>query len=474
MIEVEPTVAASVGIVRAPVPVQGEPIASAPPQPKTVRDTGLEQSLIVQLVTKAMYAAGKTHLPILTGKLRLSINVLREVLDFMLAEQLVEVAGRGDSDFDVHYQLTTIGKQRAVEYLARCRYIGPAPVTLHAYREMAQRQSSRHAQAPRLSAAELEAAFADDGLAPEVRELIGAAMQSSRSLLLHGPSGSGKTTLARKLGRLQQGLVAVPYALLIDQEIIQFYDPLVHLAPSPLHARQAEDRRSVDTRWALCQRPVVQVGAELSADMLDLRHDAANGVYHAPPHFMANGGILVVDDLGRQRVATGELINRWTGPLDAGTDQLSLQGGQKVPVPFDVVLVFATNLAPHLLLDESFMRRIGYKIHIGALSEANYRTLWRHQCRVARIAYDDAAMEHLLTRLHRPAGRPLLASYPRELLGRIADFAGFAGAAPRLSIAALEQAWTSMFAGCEIGAAAPAQPPASFSIAAGDARLERI
>ena len=476
MIEAESTVAsaAGTGSVARAQPGPDEPMASVPPQPKTVRDTGLEPALIAGLVIKAMYAIGKTHLPILTGKLRLSVNVLREVLDMILAEQLAEVAGRGDSDLDVHYQLTASGRQRAHEYLARCRYVGPAPVTLQAYREVAARQAARHAGAARAGAAELAAAFADDALDPALRELLGAALQSSRSLLLYGPSGSGKTTLARKLGRLQQGVVAVPYALLVDQEIIQFHDPLLHLPPSPLQGRAPEDRRSADTRWSLCQRPLVQVGAELSAEMLDLRHDPAAGVYHAPPHVMASGGMLVVDDLGRQRLPAAELLNRWSGPLEAGVDQLTLHGGHKVTLPFDVTVVFATNLAPHVLLDDSFLRRLAYKIHVGALGEASYRALFRHQCRVARIACDEPALEHLIARLHQPSGRALLASTPRELLGRIADFAAYAGAAPRLTIPALEQAWISMFAGCGGGASAPARPPASFGAAGGDPLFERI
>lgn len=252
-----------------------------PAQPKTVRETGLEQSLLVELVIKAMFASGRMHLPVLTGKLRLSINVLREVLGFMMAEQLVEVASRGDSDLDINYQLTGNGKLRALDFLARCRYAGPAPVTLQAYRDMALHQAARHASHARVSRADLAAAFAEDILEPTVREQIGAALQSSRSLLLYGPSGSGKTTLARKLGQLMQGAVAVPYAILIDQDIVLVYDPLLHQPPQ-LAPRQGEDRRSVDARWALCQRPQIQVGAELSADMLDLRLDEVGGVYHAP------------------------------------------------------------------------------------------------------------------------------------------------------------------------------------------------
>ncbi|WP_426173086.1 ATP-binding protein [Massilia sp. TWR1-2-2] len=454
-------------------PGAGEIVARLPPQPKTINDTGLELTLLVELAAKTMYAVGKVHLPVLMGKMRLSFSVLREVLGFMVAEQIVEVALRGDSDLDVHYQLTATGKLRAAEFLARCRYIGAAPVTLRAYRDLVLRQSQRQARVNRVGAAELAAAFCDDGIDASVRELIGAALQSGRSLMLHGPSGSGKSTIARKLGQLQCGLVATPYAILVDSDIVQFHDPLLH--PAPLQLRQAEDRRSSDSRWALCQRPVVQVGADLSVEMLDLRHDKAGGVYHAPPHFLANNGMLVVDDLGRQRIAAAQLLNRWSGPLDSGTDQLTIEGGHKISVPFDVTLVLVTHRAPHEMLDASAMRRVGYKIHIGALGEAGYRGLFRRQCMLSGLECDERVLAHLIDVLHGTDGAPLLASYPRELIERIADFASFAGAAPRLTIGAIEQAWTSMLAG-EGGASATRSipHPAPYFVAAGDSLSETI
>ncbi|HEX8477070.1 MAG TPA: ATP-binding protein [Telluria sp.] len=415
-----------------------------PPAARTVRDTGLDTQLLTSLLLKAAYDAGKTPLPVLAGKLRLSTGVLRELLTPMLAEQLVEVAWCGDSDIDVHYQLTLAGKQAAAACLARSRYAGPAPVTLASYRAMVERQSVRQPEAQRITPAELGAALAGDGLAPATRELIGAALHANRGMLLHGPSGSGKSTLARKLGRLQRGVVAVPHAILIGNEIVQFYDALLHPAPTSLQARQHEERRLPDLRWQLCQRPLVSVGAELSASMLDLRHDSTNGVYYAPPHFQANNGMLIVDDLGRQRMATADLINRWIGPLDAGVDYLSLQGGNTEVVPFDMTLVFATNLAPGTLADTAFLRRIGYKIALTPLSEDNYLTLLQRECRVRGIAFDAAAADFLVRRLHGHA-HPLLPSYPAELLGRVIDFSSFAGVAPRLSEAALAQAWNSLF-----------------------------
>ncbi|MDQ1814728.1 ATP-binding protein [Massilia sp. CCM 9210] len=449
-------------------------ISSPPPQPRCVRDTGLELGLVIELVTKAMYAIGRIHLPVLTGKLKLSINVLREVLDAMQADHLAEVAGRGDSDLDVHYQLTEGGRLRAAEFLARCRYVGPAPVTLQAYRDLAERQSSRHAQVQPIGMAEMAAAFADDVLDPGVRDQLGAALQSRRPLLLHGPSGSGKTTLARKLGQLQSGLVAIPHAILAEGHIIQFHDPALHVPASPLHTRHNEERRKPDARWVLCQRPVVQVGAELGYEMLDLRLDHASGVYRAPPHFMANNGILVIDDLGRQRIPAEELLNRFSAPLDSGSDQLTIEGGCKIAVPFDVTLVLATNLAPQLLLDDAFLRRIGYKILVGPLSETAYATLFRRQCQRHGLACDEAVLDYLITRLHRASGRPLLASYPAELLGRVNDFAAFAGVTARVSAAAIEQAWHSMSVAPPALATAPAHPPLSFSADNGTTLYERI
>jgi predicted ATPase with chaperone activity len=470
MLEAASTAAAAPEVLPARA-TRSEPDVTSivPPQPKTIRDTGLDQQLVLALVLKAIHEAGKAHLPVLAGRLRLSINVLHEALDVLVAEQAAEVAWRGSSEIDVQYQLTNAGKLRAAECLAQCRYVGAAPVTLDAFRALRERDAMRHAQAGAIGPAELAAALAEDGFEPALRELLGAALHSGRALLLHGPSGSGKSTLARKLGQLLQGVVGVPYAILIDRHIVQFHDPLLHLAPAPLQARQYDERRNCDTRWVICQRPLVQVGAELTEQMLDLRFDPVGGVYQAPPHFQASGGLFVIDDLGRQRMPARDLLNRWIGPLDHGTDLLTLQGGHTEAVPFDVTLVLATSLAPQTVLDEALMRRIGYKIHLGALSETSYRALLRHQCRAARVAFDDGAADYLLRQLHATAARPLLPSYPRELLGRIADFASFAGAVPRMSIPALDQAWSSMFAGTAPPAATmPMAAPAQGAVLFGE------
>ena len=460
MFEAASLASASAPAAMRAAPQDAEIEAIVPPQPTTLRDTGLERPLVLSLLAKLIARLGKAHLPVLGGKLRLSMSVLREALTLMLDEHLIEVARRGDSDIDIEYQLTDHGKAFAAAALAQCRYVGPAPVTLDALRSVIARDAQRHAMAGRVGDAELAAALCDgpgdDIIDATVRAQLGAALHSGRALLLYGAPGCGKTTLANKLGRLLQGVVGVPHAVLIDHQIVQFYDPLLHLAPPPAHARQFDERRN-DSRWLICQRPMVQVGSELSREMLDCRFDAANSIYYAPPHFQATGGVLVIDDLGRQRCSADELLGRLMGPLERGVDVLTLQGGHTETVPFSVTAVFATSLAPHNLLDAALLRRIGYKIELGALAPASYLALLRRQCGLLQVPYDDAAAAHLVQNLHARSGRAMLASLPRELVSRIVDAASFSGVVPRLSAAALDQAWSSLFACCP--------PPSAASIA---------
>jgi energy-coupling factor transporter ATP-binding protein EcfA2 len=437
---------------RAPAE-QEELVPILPQQPKTIWDTGLDRQMVLALLVKAIHHAGIGHLPILASKLRLSISVLREAFDILAAEQMAEIAKRGETDIDVQYRLTERGKAFAADCFAQCGYVGAAPVTLDAFRAVLVRDAQRNAGLGCITRADLATVLAEDGIDAGLRDQLGAALHSGRPLLLYGPSGAGKSWLARKLGRLLPGAVAVPSAILIGQRIVQFDDPLVHQKPMVVQARQYEER-NCDMRWRICQRPVVSVGAELTRDMLDLRYDASSGTYHAPPHFKASGGLFIVDDLGRQQVSAAEVLNRFAGPLDSGTDRLAMQGGHAETVPFPVMLLFATNLVPAQLLDESLLRRLSYKIHVGAMGEASYRALMRRQCVTLGIAHDESAVDYLVACLHAQSRRALLPSYPGELLSRIVDFANFAGTEPRLTVPALEQAWVSLFA-----CADPASPP---------------
>jgi predicted ATPase with chaperone activity len=435
-------------------------MAILPPPPKTIRDTGLDRQLVLALLAKAIHQAGTAHLGALAGALRLSLGVLREALDQLAADQLAETAGRGETELEIRYRLTERGKHYAAACLAESRYVGAAPVTLEEFRAGLARDLERNGRACAVTPAELAAVLAEDGLDAALRARLGAALHSGRAILLHGPSAGGKSTLARKLGSLLQGVVCVPEAVVVGQQVIQFYDPRVHAAPPAGHGRQYEERRNSDTRWRVCRRPVLQVGAELTRAMLDLRFDPANGVYHPPPHLKASGGLFVIDDLGRQQLGAAELLSRFIGPLDSGTDLLTLQGGHTEALPFTATLLFATSAAPQQLLDEPLLRRIGYRIEVGPLAEAGYRALLRRQCAAHGVPFDEAAADYLVTRLHGASGRALLAGYPGELLGRVLDHASFADAAPRLTISTLEQAWNSTFA-CSVSPAGAAAPSPS-------------
>ena len=352
-------------------PVDGDAVPVLPRQARTLRDTGLEPRFVTALVVKAMHAGGKTPLSVLTGRLHLSVSVVREVMQGLIAAQQAEVAWSGDADIDVHYQLTAFGQRAAADYLAESRYCGPAPVPLAHYRSVVEQQSLRLGaglgagvgdaarSSPNITPGELRAVLGEDGLEPAVRELIGAALHSQRPLMLYGPSGSG--------------------------------------------------------------------------------------MFHAPPHLSANNGLLVVDDLGRQRMPAGELLHRLLAAFEHGRDHVAVPGGPAHALPFDVSLVLATSLAPESVLDESCLRRIGYRIAIGPLHEAGYRALVQRQARLSRLEADQAALDYLVNELHRRTRRPLLAAYPQELVQRILDFAGFAGRTPRFDVDSVAQAWSSLF-----------------------------
>ena len=421
------------GLTRLPVPTS----------PRSIRETGLDAALLNELALKATFLAGRTHLHVLAARLKLSVAVLNEVLAFLVAEHLVEIARRGASDMDVEYQLTALGKQRAAECMLRNRYAGPAPVTLEAYRVVVERQSVRQI---RVTRADVVAAFSDCTLRQQLQDQVGAAMNSGRPLFLYGPPGSGKTFLAERLGRLLQGEVLIPHAIAVDNQIIQVFDPLVHaeVAVDP-HDRPLA-AASADARWALCRRPLVLTGGELTLSALDMRLDRNAGYYQAPPQFKANNGIFIVDDLGRQPMSPAALMNRWIVPLDRGCDHFSLHTGHRFQVPFDVRLVFSTNMAPHTLADESFLRRLGYKIHVGALAEDEYRAVFRHHCAETGVQFEESAFRFLVENLHARQARPMLACHPRDLLGIVIDHAKYAGLQPAMELEALQRAWFSYFA----------------------------
>lgn len=421
-----------------------ETASTLPEAPRNPAETGLEFSLLVELTAKALFVHGQLRLADLVNQLKLLPNVLNPVLGFMRAESLCEVTRRGEMEGATNYCLTELGRTRAEDFRRRSQYHGAAPVNLQDYIKQIEIQSVagmgvRHGQ--------LKQAFADVVVKETLLDQFGSAMNSGRAIFVYGPAGSGKTYIAERLVRLLSGAVAVPHAITVNGEIIQVFDPLVHEPVQSAHAPTSGlDRGAgIDARWVLCRRPVAMTGAELTLSMVDLEFDEQTRFYHAPQQVKANNGLFIIDDLGRQLVSAQELMNRWIVPLDRRIDYLTLHTGQKFMVPFDVIVVFSSNLRPSQLADEAFLRRLGYKIYVGPLDEADYRAIFKQVCEQLQVPYSEDGLKYLCQR-HQDESRPLLACLPRDILGQVCDYARFHGMSPQMSPELLGWAWGNYFA----------------------------
>lgn len=415
-----------------------------PCAPQTVEETGLSTTFLVELIAKTMLQLGLTRLLDLSAQLCLAGTVVEAVCLFMRRESLLEVTRRGQHEADVQFNLTQTGRARATDWFARSSYIGAAPVPLAAYTQHVRAQSVAY-QA--ITAHQVHAAFADLVIPERLIDLLGTAVNSGRPILLHGPSGSGKTYLAEKLHRLITGTVAIPYAICVHGEVIRVFDAQCHhpiaLDSTPRTALDNRDRP--DTRWILCERPCIVSGGELTLEMLDLSFDGRAGYYEAPPHFKANNGLFIVDDLGRQVISPRELMNRWVVPMERRHDHLMLRNGGKFTIPFDMVLVFSSNLQPARLEDAAFLRRLGHKIAIEAVSKTDYALIFERACQAEAFAHNPLVYAALVNNYHFKTKRPLLACYPRDLLHLIASRARYLEVPAVLTVELLDWAWQAYF-----------------------------
>lgn len=414
-----------------------------PAPPRTVDESGLPFLFLVELLTKGLFLRGQLPSSNLAHHFKLPQTLIDSVLDFMRAEKLCEVM-RGNSSLP-EYNLTASGRQRAADYMRKSQYAGVAPVSLAAYTAQIQRQTITDM---RITREGMQRAFANIVIDENILNQLGAAMNSRRATFIYGAAGSGKTFIAEQLVRLLSGTIAVPHAILVENEVIQIFDPLVHhpLAEVTPISGKLERTNILDQRWCLCRRPVVLTGGELTLSMLDLDFDDSVRFYQAPPHIKANNGIFIVDDLGRQMVSPQEIMNRWIVPMERRIDYLSLHTGYKFPLPFDVSVVFSSNQLPSQLADEAFLRRLGYKIRVDALTEEQYRTVFKQVCDNLGISYVETAFRHLLDEYHHKENKALLACYPRDILTQLRDFAVYERRQVELNHELLGWAWRNYFA----------------------------
>lgn len=415
-----------------------------PPQPRTVGDTGLNFLFMIELLTKVLFLRGQLRLIELSDHLKLSIGVLEPLLTFLRTERMCEVSRSTSSDTSTSYNLTDLGRLRAEDFLQKSQYAGPAPVSLESYIQQIQQQSVSNMQ---VTHQDIVKAFDGIVVKENILKQFGAAMNSGRAIFVYGPAGSGKSFISEHLVGLLSGDIAIPYAVVVDEAVIQVFDPLVHVPTPQTDASVCLDgRRACDARWVLCHRPVVSTGGELTLPMLDLDFDASSRFYQAPPQVKANNGLLIIDDLGRQLTPVLALLNRWIVPLDRRVDYLALHTGKKFMVPFDVIVVFSTNMPPKQLADEAFLRRLGYKIYIGALDEQDYRDIAKQVCEELSVPFSKDGIDYLVHEHHYKEGRPLYACIPRDIIGQVRDIARYSGQKPEMTQELLDWAWSNYYA----------------------------
>lgn len=423
-------------------PEVGRPPAPPAP-PSTIAETGLQPDVLAQLMLKTLIASENSGTQ-LSEQMRVPYSVLDALVQHARAEKLIEVRGAsGTGTAGYRYALTDLGRDRALQFLDINRYVGPAPVPLAQYNAYVRACMAARAPVDRDC---LSRGFEQLVVTNEMYDLLGPAVNSGKSLFLYGAPGNGKTVVAEGIGRALGGNIHVPHAIDVDGQVITMYDPVNHLRTSDgrgdlsVIAAAGHDRR-----WEQIRRPVVVVGGELTLDMLDLTFNPISKFYEAPIQLKANGGVFVVDDFGRQRIPPRDLLNRWIVPLESRVDFLTLHTGRKFEVPFNVFIVFATNLKPESLADEAFLRRIPYKIRATNPTAADYRRIFELNCKKRGLMFDDDLVDHLLHDYYDARGLQMRACHPRDLIEQVVDICRYQRREPVLTRDLLDTACRSYF-----------------------------
>jgi predicted ATPase with chaperone activity len=408
-----------------------------PPEqrPRTAAELGIRQSIVEDLALKTLYMGGTMSTREMARQMHLSVNVADELVNRMRASQLCQVTGMTANLATV--ALTDQGRKRGMELMALSQYVGPAPVSLESYVSQVRKQSVRNMVVHK---ADVERAFGDLVIDPKVLGQIGTGLNSGSSIFVHGPAGVGKTAIAETMSRvLAEDDVWIPCSVEVDGQLIMVYDPMIH---KRVDRPQFEN---CDERWVRCQRPSVLVGGELTIDMLDLQYNATTKYYSGPVQMKANNGVLIMDDFGRQRVRPEDLLNRWVVPLDRGIDFLTMAGGRKIEIPFEMLVVFSTNLDPADLVDAAFLRRMQTKIRVDTASDEQFRQIFRRVAARRGLHVDETALTDLILAIRQGLHQELRACQPRDLVNQVCWAAQYEDRRPVLDRTSLFSAMEAYF-----------------------------
>lgn len=428
-------------------------VQTAPPVPEALADTGLSSSLLQDLLLKSLYDIGARSGEELRQLIKLPFSLLDEQLMDLQQRRLIEVRGAGGQNRVTYtFDLTGEGRERARELLATNGYVGPAPVPLKAYSEWVEDQTI---QGIVVTAEGIRNGFSHLVYDQEFLDQLGPAINSGLSLFLYGHSGNGKTTIAEAIAGMLGGEVYLPYALEVQGNIVVLFDPVYHKLVESEDGAYGDDpfgssplfRQDVphDARYAKIKRPVVFVGGEMTLEQLDLQYDPDSRIYQAPSHVKANGGVFIIDDFGRQHVRPRDLLNRWMVPLEKRIDFLAFKNGYKFPIPFDCMLLFATNLNPLELVDEAFLRRIRYKILVESPSREQFDEIFRRFCESRDILFDPHRVDHIFKQYYARLQIAPRGCHPRDLVDTLCNVAKYKRIPPSLTTELLDEACRSYF-----------------------------
>lgn len=428
-----------------------------PKRPESLEEAGVEPNFVEDNILKLLNAKGTARgsefvqsIKLPAGMVEPTITILRE-RDF-----IAPVGGSGiGGAMGLSFGLTKKGLEAANDIKERSPYFGPAPVDADVYTESvkAQRFNTRA-----IRKKHLDVAFSDIKISPQYLHQLGPAINSGGPIFLYGKPGNGKTTMSERIARLFRQAMFIPHAIEANGEIIQVYDEKVHV---PVNLEQLpeghplkDNPRAADPRWVYAFRPFIVVGGELTLDMLDLSHREGQASYEGPFQLKANGGVLLIDDFGRQKVTPTDILNRWIYPLEKSMDFLSLASGKKVEVPFEIFLIFSTNLDPNSLGDEAFWRRIKYKIETPNPSEEDFKFIFQIVCKKQRVEFDEETYNYLVDRYYKKANREFRSVHPRDILNIISDHIHFYGLKPVITKKLVDLACYSFFGMEEVKAKA--------------------
>lgn len=409
-----------------------------PPAPETVEETGLELRFISNLILKQVSFMGDFVMKDVCRKSMLPLRVVDDAVQLLQEDKMVEVKGAEHymrSTFT--FSITEQGRDLAKRLLEQNRYLGPAPVTLEDYRRLVVLQTIKNIV---VSEESVKEAFSRLVVSPKMLHRLGPAISSGRAMFLYGPPGNGKTTIAETIGKILPGIIYMPYAVLVEGEIIRVYDPVTHR-----RAESPDGDEPADRRWIRVHRPVIVTGGELTLRMLDLEYNDGAKFYEAPLQMKANNGLFIVDDFGRQRVEADALLNRWIVPLERRTDFLSLHTGMDFEIPFDELIIFSTNIEPAKLVDEAFLRRIRYKIKVDHPTVHEYAEIFRRICVSHDIEFKPDVFAYLLNEFYKKRNIPLNACHPRDLVDYVIDHAHYYRSREELTKETITEAWDSYF-----------------------------